>query len=559
MNTRNLQLGHFISNPPSPHQGFGPRYAIAFAFWLLASVTLLGFVLRSSIELNEHEFSEYAETINTHIRDKLRANEAVLYGFASFLGAIGEKSHDSAKIYANSVLERYPHIYMLEIVRKLPRHELRSYSAQLRRTTVPGFQVRRFGYQSDRLWHSPPEKAYYYPIVFMAPELPQSASAYGLDIDSLDSLKRARLRSEHEGIPVSSGPFRLIEGDTAYVMFRPVINSFASFATRTKDIQESTSYALLVVRTRELLPASAALSPKVHHMAQAVGEEVLAPGEAPHALVDLAATPGGALESHLLPQLRSEHRIDGVSQPVRLVLERQLHFSDIDAPSMALSGTASLLSFALMLAFLRSRDRQFRSLEESRRAIEHLALHDALTGLPNRFLMLGHLEQALSLALRHDMKVGVLFLDLDGFKPINDRLGHPVGDIVLQEVARRLLSCIRNCDTASRYGGDEFVIVLTELWGAENAALATDKVLAALEQPIQIGPEKVQISASIGIAIFPNDGCDAKGLIDAADKAMYEAKQKGPGQFAFSDADADARPETASVNAKAPVSVLDER
>jgi diguanylate cyclase len=555
MNTRNLQLGHFISNPPSWQQRFGPRYAIALALWLLASITVLGFVLRSSIELKERELNEYAEVINTHIRDKLRANEAVLYGFASFLGAIGENSHDSAKIYANSVLERYPHIHMLEIVRKLPRHELESYSAQLRRTTVPSFQVRQFGFQSDRRWHSPPEKDYYYPIVFMAPELPGSADAYGLDIDCLDSLKRALLRSEHEGIPASSTPFHLIEGDTAYVMFRPVINGFGSSATPAKGIQQSTSYALLVVRARELLPASAALSTKVHHMAQPIGGEGRAPGESPLALFDLAATPGSALESYLLPQLRSEHRIDGVSQPLRLVLERQLHFSDIDAPSMALSGTASLLSFALLLAFLRSRDRQFRSLEESRRAIEHLALHDALTGLPNRFLMLGHLEQALSLALRHDMKVGVLFLDLDGFKPINDRLGHPVGDIVLQEVARRLLSCIRNCDTASRYGGDEFVILLTEIWGEENAALAADKVLAALEQPIQIGPETVLVSASIGIAIFPNDGCDAKGLIDEADKAMYEAKQRGPGQFAFSDADA--RPETASTKANAPTPALD--
>jgi diguanylate cyclase (GGDEF)-like protein len=197
-------------------------------------------------------------------------------------------------------------------------------------------------------------------------------------------------------------------------------------------------------------------------------------------------------------------------------------------------------SLAMLLAFLHSHDRHHLALLEERRAIEHLALHDALTGLPNRFLMLGHLEQAIRLASRHDMKVAVLFLDLDGFKPINDRYGHPVGDIVLKEIARRLQACVRDCDTAARYGGDEFVVLLTEIYGEENAALVAEKLLDSISQPIQTGSETVKVSASIGIAIFPNDGDTIEVLINLADKAMYVAKQNSPGLFAFSD------PQTAS-------------
>ena len=395
---------------------------------------------------------------------------------------------------------------------------------------LPDFKVRQFNYSSDRQWRALPEKDYYYPVVFMAPELPESTAVYGLDIDSQDGLKNALLRSEREGIPVSSEPFRLVEGEIAYIMFRPVINSFATPRQHSKIASASISYALLVVRTRDLLPPREALSAKVRHSSlhnDASDKKTLP-------MFDIAEAPVSWLEAFLLPRLRSEHQVGDASQPLDLLLERQLRFGDINLPALALAGMASLVSCAMLLIFLRSHDRQRRSFDENRRAIEHMALHDALTTLPNRFLLLGHLEQAISLAQRHDMKAAVLFLDLDGFKPINDRLGHPAGDVVLQEVARRLQACVRDCDTAARYGGDEFVILLTEIWGEGNAVMVASKVLDSIDQPIQLGSESVQISTSIGIAIFPDHGRNAEALIEEADRAMYMAKQNGPGQFAFS-------------------------
>lgn len=539
-----VKSGSGIFQHPLRHRGHGPYHAFAIILWLLASSTVLVFVLRTSIEQSESEFREYATGIHTHLRDKLRANEAVLYGFASFLGAIGVNTDDgarnSARIYANSVLERYPHIHMLEIVRKLAKGEVDAYSAQLRRTVLPGFEVRQFNYSTDRQWRALPEKDYYYPVVFMAPELPETAAIYGLDIASQDGLKNALRRSEQEGIPVSSEPFRLVEGEVAYTMFRPAISSFAAPWQRSKIASAGISYALLVVRARDLLPPRQVLSAKVRHTSLHDGAS--GPNSLP--IFDITEAPASRLESFLLPRLRSEHQVGDASQPLNLLLERQLRFSDINLLSLALAGMASLASYAMLLIFLRSHARQRRSLDEERRAIEHMALHDTLTTLPNRFLMLGHLEQAISLAQRHDMKVAVLFLDLDGFKPINDWLGHPAGDIVLQEVARRLQACVRNCDTAARYGGDEFVILLTEIWDVENAALVASKVLESITQPIQLDSESVQISTSIGIAIFPDHGSNAESLIEEADRAMYMAKQNSPGQFAFSGID----PEPATAN-----------
>ncbi len=521
------------TRPPSDRRrGLGRARLGSFALWLLASLLAFAFVLRGSIQSSERSFGEYTERIHTHLRDKLRANEAVLYGFASFLGAIGEgeNARNSARTYASSVLRSYPHIYMLQIVRKLPHDQAEAYVAQLRSGPLPGFEIRQFSYKGTRTWQRPPRKEHYYPIVFMAPEPPRSRDVYGLDIDSLDNLKQALLRSEREGTPISSGPFRTVEGDIAYIMFRPVISSFARTTRVQDEISPEVSYALLVVRTGELLPALTQLSDDVHHRAESRAE-----GSSRHSepLFDLPAAPAGWLERRLLPVLHSERLIDDASQPLHLAFSRQVRLQDIDAPALMVAALASLLSLATLIAFLRSQDRQRSAREASQRAIERLALYDALTGLPNRYLLLGHLEQACSLALRHDMKVGVLFLDLDGFKPVNDRLGHPVGDIVLQAVARRLQACIRECDTAARYGGDEFVILLTEIWAGDDASKVAEKILDAIARPIHVNGVSISIGTSIGIAIFPECGSGASDLIDAADQAMYAAKQNRSGGYAF--------------------------
>jgi len=154
----------------------------------------------------------------------------------------------------------------------------------------------------------------------------------------------------------------------------------------------------------------------------------------------------------------------------------------------------------------------------------HLAYHDSLTGLPNRALLLDRLKQAMMQAQRQHKAVGVLLLDLDHFKSVNDRLGHNAGDLILQGVAARLSSCVRGCDTACRYGGDEFVILLPEIRGAGDVAAVARKVGACLSIPHRIGDRLVAVSASIGSAVFKEGGASCGELIGAADAAMYRAK-----------------------------------
>ena len=175
------------------------------------------------------------------------------------------------------------------------------------------------------------------------------------------------------------------------------------------------------------------------------------------------------------------------------------------------------------------------------RQMVHSAHHDFLTGLPNRMLLNDRISLAIELARRRTNKVAVLFLDLDGFKHINDSLGHPVGDKLLQSVANRLVTCVREADTVSRQGGDEFVVLLSEVEGVEGAAITARRILQAVGEMHSCKPHELHVTTSIGISLFPDDGPDADALIQNADTAMYQAKENGRHSFQFFKADMNAR------------------
>jgi len=163
--------------------------------------------------------------------------------------------------------------------------------------------------------------------------------------------------------------------------------------------------------------------------------------------------------------------------------------------------------------------------------LEFIAHHDGLTGLPNRLLFQIQLEHGLAYARRHCSLLAVLFIDIDRFKHINDSLGHEAGDQVLTQFARRLQACVREVDTVARQGGDEFVIVLTEMRAAGDAGGVAAKILAALGPPFLVGQHSLAVAASIGMAVYPDDAADVDGLIGKADLAMYASKRHGPGAY----------------------------
>jgi diguanylate cyclase (GGDEF)-like protein len=166
--------------------------------------------------------------------------------------------------------------------------------------------------------------------------------------------------------------------------------------------------------------------------------------------------------------------------------------------------------------------------------LDRIAHYDALTGIPNRILFADRLQQALALAKRTGTSIAVCYLDLDGFKPVNDRHGHNAGDTLLVEIARRLHVSVRSVDTVARIGGDEFVMLLVDITGTEECAVTLDRVLSSIQEPVSIGPSNVSVSASIGVAIYPQDAVESDLLLRLADQAMYSAKQQGRSKCVFS-------------------------
>jgi diguanylate cyclase (GGDEF)-like protein/PAS domain S-box-containing protein len=166
--------------------------------------------------------------------------------------------------------------------------------------------------------------------------------------------------------------------------------------------------------------------------------------------------------------------------------------------------------------------------------MSHLAQHDFLTGLPNRVLLMERLTQAINMAHRHRKQVALLFLDLDHFKQINDSFGHAVGDQLLREAAADMLDCVRATDTVSRHGGDEFIVLLTEIEEREDTTRIAEKLLAKFVRPRTIDGHQIQVTLSIGISVYPEDGLDADALMRKADASMYTSKKKGRNSYQFS-------------------------
>jgi diguanylate cyclase (GGDEF)-like protein len=179
----------------------------------------------------------------------------------------------------------------------------------------------------------------------------------------------------------------------------------------------------------------------------------------------------------------------------------------------------------------------FRDVSAARAITEKLAYaahHDSLTGLSNRLLFESRLTRALPVARRHNSELAVLFLDLDRFKPINDTWGHAVGDRLLESVARLLQRCVRNTDTVSRFGGDEFVVLLSEFSHPDDVVAFAEKILHAMRIPHSIDDHSLLATASIGIGLYPYDGVDPQTLLRNADTAMFLAKRSGGNAYRLS-------------------------
>jgi diguanylate cyclase (GGDEF)-like protein/PAS domain S-box-containing protein len=181
--------------------------------------------------------------------------------------------------------------------------------------------------------------------------------------------------------------------------------------------------------------------------------------------------------------------------------------------------------------YIQSITRDITERKQAEERLKHLSTHDRLTSLPNRSLLYNRLERSIARGERYNRKLAVLFLDLDGFKAVNDTLGHAAGDRLLIDVGDRLRSCVRESDTVARMGGDEFILILDEIVDVKHARTSVQRILEVIDRPYHLDGQEVNITASIGVSVFPIHGEDAETLITLADRAMYISKDKGKERY----------------------------
>ena len=502
---------------------------------IILAVGLIGFsaqlLLKSEIHRWETRFSEYVQNISSDARNQLDSNEAVLAGFSAFLQAVDQSDADAAAHYAATVLAAYPHIYMLEVARGMPMSEQTAFAALLRRTWRPDFEFKDF----PSLTHQPAQRQVYlgktWPVLFMYPVRSEANAIYGVKLETAGYLSYALAQTQNNLKPVVSPVFSMYEGGNAYILMQSVSRPEQAREHSRPNFFGSTMVALLLIKTGSLLEAvnHANVDPLVGISAvlkTAAGSE--------NNVFSTETEQVDFLDRLFLPSLNDRVEIRSASQPMTLLFERQLRLTDVLTKETLMILAALAVALVLMPIVLIRHFKAIKIAEREHERSAYLATHDVLTQLPNRYLFADCFDQAFSPWKRHGVSFAVMVIDLDHFKEINDKYGHELGDQVLRAVADRMLQEVRSCDTVARYGGDELVVLMTDLASPKDAAIMAERMLEAIGKPIVTTAGELFVSCSIGVSLCPIHGQSLDTLLKAADQAMYSVKQLGREGIALS-------------------------
>jgi diguanylate cyclase (GGDEF)-like protein len=494
------------------------RGRLLSAIWVMLTLVALALVLASDLGRARAQFQQLGSELLLHVSDRSLVSETALEAFAAYVAPLEGPDYEPARGFAASLLERYPFLYMFEVAVRVDAGERAAFERRMAQRR-PDFAIRQFGFQSDRHWRLADESLFYYPLVFQEPVADGPADVVGLDIHSNPVLRQAMTRSFELGQPVATWPFDLAEEGRGYVLHRAV----GHLAGRSPSAFEADEYVLLALKSAELFPrlkdAPARIDVYLAHREFAAGDpaaEVLA----------RPAQPASRLESALLPRLSQDLQLELVSQPLTLRTGWQLGWQDISLGRVAWLLAGSLILFGVVRVLARGFiESELTALEQDGRLFD-LANFDSLTGLANRNRLHDFLEGSLARARRRQLRVAVLFIDLDGFKAVNDEHGHAAGDLVLVEVAHRLDRHRREDELVARYGGDEFVWVTDGSTGRPEMDALVGRLRHEFEAPFTVGRLQVRLGLSVGCAFYPEDGRNLAALLEVADARMYLEKRR---------------------------------
>jgi len=498
-------------------------YVISLALWLSLCFGAEAIVIVLNIRDVEKDLTQYGDVYSDHLNKGIVSSEAILKGFSALFGVVGSTVSDKASRYARQVIETNTQIFALEIVQVVTKSQLAKLVAMKRSNGISNFSVKSFSYDSDRKWQALEEKDTYYPIVFIEPMQSGSEEDLGLDMESVPFLKQAMTESLQRRAPVASHPFRLVEGNLAYVVFCPIAHTFQGDDSPLELTTQNKLVVEMVIDAAKLVDP--VKFPIFNGGTVVVYHKDFRPDDPKGQLLEMSGAPRSSIETALFPAFMYKKSLATMGEPFSLMVKRQVGWSDLNLGLLALMTLLTLMSSLLIAAYLRVHHQSRILLIENQMRLWRLANHDALTGLPNRMLLMDRLKQLLARSLRQRKRLAVMFLDLNDFKQVNDTYGHEVGDQLLKFVAERLRSATRVEDTVARMSGDEFIILIEGMENREALETVSQKIQQKLSDGLLIDGKLICAHTSIGIATFPDDGDNPEALIKQADMRMYADKK----------------------------------
>ncbi|MEO8170294.1 MAG: CHASE domain-containing protein [Oxalobacteraceae bacterium] len=508
------------------------RYQILILLILAASLSVTYLLWqheqRNTALDQKKSFDFNLREATSSIEQRMAAYEQIVRGTQGLFAASGAVERRDFQSYINALQlgANYSGIEGVGIMPIVPHAQKDAHTAFMRTQGFPDYTIKP---------ESP--RDIYAPVIQLEPFVGHNLLALGHDPYADPALRSAMEQARDSGAPAITGKVRLVQNAQAdfqpgFVMFMPIFNKntrsdtiiarranitgwvvapfrmdslMAGLYGRRASLAEVTIYDGIEMTPQTLLYDSRAASGK-HHNAQVDVIEYIEVGGRTWTLAIRALSEADVLQGNDSSRLIA---IAGAGLSLLLTL---LCWT-------LLSGRARAMALAQeMTVEARKSEARFR----------HQAQHDTLTSLPNRALFSDRLEQALAQAKRHDKRLALMFIDLDAFKPINDTMGHHVGDFLLKEVAARMQLHVRASDTVARIGGDEFVVLLPSIEEPQDALVLAEVIRRAINQPFEMPNGKVlNVSSSIGVAVYPENGVDEIQLSRNADSAMYCAKQKG--------------------------------
>jgi diguanylate cyclase (GGDEF)-like protein len=471
-------------------------------FGLLGSLAFNAFWHYDKVE---NRFYSEATFMRQHVRELMAQNESILSGFSAFLLGSQVADINATRTYAQRMLDRYPHILMFEVAQRVDEENLEPFTSYLKAKDISPPKIWSFDYEEGIVEHDLAQDGEAFPVIFIEPE--SESPQLGLDISSIEFVHSVVKRFGKSDKLLMTEPFELFDGGIAIVMMQG-INISGSEVPRY--------VSLLVIKAEQLIPTL--LKDKGWDFS-------LSSKDRSGHQFDLLRQEAVKGENVWLPELKTVDRIRLKDFELVLEIKQQLTMKDFDW--LHIIGITLLMIIFPVMVLVMYRIHQGIQQQNylKRQELYQLANFDLLTGLANRFHFEDFGHRILSTAKRNKTQVGVFFIDLNGFKKVNDNLGHAIGDIVLKRVAETLLGNVRQGDIVARIGGDEFAILADQIPNLQSLMSMLNNIREAIADMTIVETKEYKISCSIGFAYTEYNDYHLLELLKVADNSMYGEKQ----------------------------------